>query len=76
MQAEPATQEATLSIPSETSASAPSAQQVIPPSKLTPGISIKGTTQKLILWNKLSPGDILVMTAVIESLHRQYPDRY
>lgn len=32
--------------------------------------------QKLILRSQLSPGDALVLTAAIESLHKQYPGEY
>lgn len=34
------------------------------------------STKKLILKNKLSPGDVLVMTAALESLHMQHPARF
>lgn len=33
-------------------------------------------TQALVLENKLSPGDVLVMTAAIESLHRAIPNKF
>ena len=32
--------------------------------------------QKLILRSNLCPGDILTMTAAVESLHLTYPDQY
>lgn len=33
-------------------------------------------TERLILRCALSPGDVLTMTAAVESLHRQFPGRY
>jgi len=35
-----------------------------------------GQPVKLLIHNKLCPGDCLVMTAAIESLHRQYPEKF
>jgi ADP-heptose:LPS heptosyltransferase len=32
--------------------------------------------RSLILANRLSPGDVLVMTAALESLHRQFPGKF
>ncbi len=37
---------------------------------------IANDAQKLLLWNPLAPGDCLVMTAAIESLHQQFPGKY
>lgn len=31
---------------------------------------------RLILHNRLSPGDVMTMTAAVESLHRRYPGRF
>lgn len=36
----------------------------------------KGTAKRLILRNRLAPGDILVMTAAIRSLHKAYPGAF
>lgn len=33
-------------------------------------------TRNVILWNKQSPGDCLVMTAAIECLHQQHPGKF
>jgi ADP-heptose:LPS heptosyltransferase len=35
-----------------------------------------GDPIKVILYNNLCPGDLLIMTAAIESLHQQYPGRF
>ena len=32
--------------------------------------------EKVVLVNDLSPGDVLIMSAAIRSLHKAYPDRY
>jgi len=34
------------------------------------------TKEKLVLVNDLSPGDILIMSVAIRSLHKAYPDRF
>ena len=36
----------------------------------------KGDRIKVILYNNLCPGDLLIMTAALEALHEQYPGRY
>lgn len=36
----------------------------------------QGGPKRLILRNRLSPGDILVMTAAVRSLHKAYPGKY
>lgn len=36
----------------------------------------KGEPEKLLLLNRLAPGDILVMTNAIRDLHKAYPGRY
>lgn len=33
-------------------------------------------TERLVLHCRLSPGDVMTLTAAVESLHRQYPGRY
>lgn len=36
----------------------------------------KGDPIKLMLYNNLCPGDLLIMTGALEALHQQYPGRY
>lgn len=36
----------------------------------------KGASKRLILRNRLAPGDILVMTAALRSLHKAFPGRF
>ncbi len=36
----------------------------------------KGDPIKLMIYNNLCPGDLLIMTAAIDALHQQYPGRY
>lgn len=36
----------------------------------------KGGAKRLILRNRLSPGDVLVMTAALRSLHKAYPGKF
>lgn len=36
----------------------------------------KGDPIKIIIYNNLCPGDLMIMTGAIEALHQQYPGRY
>ena len=53
----------------------PKVQEIVETKEVTP-VKLKSDFTKLVLINRLAPGDILVMTNAIRDLHLAYPGKY